>query len=70
MLIDVDISLSPLLDSRGEVEGFVSIARDISRRRRSEEAGFASHLVKPIDAKKLIHLVDALARPGAAASSL
>jgi CheY-like chemotaxis protein/two-component sensor histidine kinase len=39
-------------------------------RRRSEEAGFASHLVKPIDAKKLIHLVDALARPGAAASSL
>jgi two-component system cell cycle sensor histidine kinase/response regulator CckA len=37
-LIDVEISLSPLLDSRGEVEGFVSIARDISRRRRSEEA--------------------------------
>jgi PAS domain S-box-containing protein len=38
MLIDVEISLSPLFDSRGEVEGFVSIARDISRRRRSEEA--------------------------------
>jgi len=37
-LIDVEISLSPLLDSLGEVEGFVSIARDISRRRRSEEA--------------------------------
>jgi len=37
-LIDVEISLSPLFDSRGDVEGFVSIARDISRRRRSEEA--------------------------------
>jgi PAS domain S-box-containing protein len=33
-------------------------------RLRSKEAGFASHLVKPVDAKKLIHLVDALARPG------
>jgi len=30
--------------------------------RRSEEAGFASHLVKPIDARKLIQLVDTLAK--------
>jgi PAS domain S-box-containing protein len=30
--------------------------------RRSAEAGFASHLVKPVDAKKLIQLVDTLAR--------
>jgi PAS domain S-box-containing protein len=30
--------------------------------RRSAEAGFASHLVKPVDAKKLIKLVDTLAR--------
>jgi PAS domain S-box-containing protein len=30
--------------------------------RRSAEAGFASHLVKPVDAKKLISLVDTLAR--------
>jgi signal transduction histidine kinase len=29
-------------------------------RRRSEEAGFASHLVKPVDAKTLIQLVDTL----------
>jgi PAS domain S-box-containing protein len=30
--------------------------------RRSAEAGFASHLVKPVDAKRLIQLVDTLAR--------
>jgi CheY-like chemotaxis protein len=30
--------------------------------RRSEEAGFVSHLVKPVDARTLIGLVDALAR--------
>jgi PAS domain S-box-containing protein len=30
--------------------------------RRSEEAGFVSHLVKPIDARKLIQLVDTLAK--------
>ena len=30
--------------------------------RRSEEAGFASHLVKPIDARKLIQLVDTLSK--------
>ena len=30
--------------------------------RRSEEAGFASHLVKPVDARRLIHLVDTLAQ--------
>ena len=29
---------------------------------RSEEAGFARHLVKPIDARKLIQLVDSLAK--------
>jgi CheY-like chemotaxis protein len=29
--------------------------------RRSDEAGFAFHLVKPVDSHKLIHLVDALA---------
>lgn len=29
--------------------------------RRSEEAGFASHLVKPVDARKLISVVDELA---------
>jgi PAS domain S-box-containing protein len=35
-------------------------------RRRSAEAGFASHLVKPVDAQALIHIVDELARgPGA-----
>jgi CheY-like chemotaxis protein len=31
-------------------------------RRRSAEAGFASHLVKPVDAQTLIHIVDELAR--------
>jgi len=31
-------------------------------RRRSKEAGFASHLVKPVDAETLIKLVDTLAR--------
>jgi CheY-like chemotaxis protein len=31
-------------------------------RRRSEEAGFASHLVKPVDARTLIQLVDELSR--------
>ncbi|HMF44874.1 MAG TPA: PAS domain S-box protein [Polyangia bacterium] len=31
-------------------------------RRRSEEAGFASHLVKPVDGRKLISVVDELAR--------
>jgi PAS domain S-box-containing protein len=31
-------------------------------RRRSEEAGFASHLVKPVDASTLISIVDTLAR--------
>jgi len=31
-------------------------------RRRSEQAGFASHLVKPVDAKTLINLVDSLVR--------
>ena len=30
--------------------------------RRSAEAGFASHLVKPVDARQLVHIVDALAR--------
>jgi PAS domain S-box-containing protein len=30
--------------------------------RRSAEAGFASHLVKPVDGKRLIQLVDTLAR--------
>ena len=30
--------------------------------RRSQEAGFAFHLVKPVDAQRLLHLVDALAR--------
>jgi signal transduction histidine kinase len=29
-------------------------------RRRSEEAGFASHLVKPVDARKLVRLLDQL----------
>jgi CheY-like chemotaxis protein len=29
--------------------------------RRSEEAGFAFHLVKPVDAERLTHLVDGLA---------
>ena len=28
--------------------------------RRSAEAGFASHLVKPVDARHLVHLVDEL----------
>jgi PAS domain S-box-containing protein len=31
--------------------------------RRSEEAGFARHLVKPVDARKLVQLVDTLAAP-------
>jgi PAS domain S-box-containing protein len=31
--------------------------------RRSAEAGFAAHLVKPVDAKKLVNLVEALAKP-------
>ena len=31
-------------------------------RRRSEQAGFASHLVKPVDARTIITLVDSLAR--------
>jgi len=30
--------------------------------RRSEEAGFASHLVKPVDARRLIDIVDELSR--------
>jgi len=30
-------------------------------RRRSEEAGFASHVVKPVDARKLVRLLDQLA---------
>ena len=30
-------------------------------RRRSEEAGFATHLVKPVDAETLVQLVDTLA---------
>jgi CheY-like chemotaxis protein len=30
---------------------------------RSAEAGFTSHLVKPVDVEGLIHLVDALVRP-------
>jgi len=30
--------------------------------RRSAEAGFAAHLVKPVDATKLLQLVDTLAR--------
>jgi CheY-like chemotaxis protein len=29
-------------------------------RRRSQEAGFALHLVKPIDTDTLVHLLDAL----------
>ena len=37
-LIDVEIALSPLFDRSGTVEGYVSIARDVTRRRRSEEA--------------------------------
>ena len=28
--------------------------------RRSAEAGFAAHLVKPVDAERLIRMVDAL----------
>jgi CheY-like chemotaxis protein len=30
--------------------------------RRSQEAGFASHLVKPINGRRLIHLIDTLPR--------
>jgi PAS domain S-box-containing protein len=32
-------------------------------RRRSAEAGFATHLVKPVDAETLVHLVDTLSDP-------
>jgi CheY-like chemotaxis protein len=35
--------------------------------RRSAEAGFASHLVKPVDAKHLVHLVDELGNRARAA---
>ena len=38
-------------------------------RRRSAEAGFASHLVKPVDAKTLVQTVDQLARRTAAPDS-
>jgi CheY-like chemotaxis protein len=31
-------------------------------RRRSDEAGFALHLVKPVDVEKLVHALDALGR--------
>jgi CheY-like chemotaxis protein/two-component sensor histidine kinase len=34
-------------------------------RRRSKEAGFASHLVKPVDAQTVIRLVEALGKTGA-----
>jgi PAS domain S-box-containing protein len=38
-------------------------------RRRSEEAGFASHLVKPVDARTLIDVVDQLTRVAAPAAT-
>ena len=34
---------------------------------RSKEAGFAVHLVKPVDAEQLVHLVETLLRKGARA---
>ena len=37
-LVDVEISLSPMLDPAGELSGYVSIARDIGERKRGEEA--------------------------------
>jgi CheY-like chemotaxis protein len=37
-------------------------------KRRSEEAGFATHLVKPIDAETLRHVVEALVAEGASSS--
>jgi len=36
--------------------------------RRSAEAGFASHLVKPVDARQLVHLVDELGNRARAAA--
>jgi PAS domain S-box-containing protein len=37
-LVDVSLSIFPLTDSRGEVTGIASIARDITERKRAEEA--------------------------------
>ena len=37
--------------------------------RRSAEAGFASHLVKPVDARQLVHLVDELGNRARAAAA-
>ena len=37
-------------------------------RRRSEQTGFASHLVKPVDAERLIDLVEKLAKRTATAT--
>ena len=34
-------------------------------RRRSEQAGFKLHLVKPVSAEMLVHLMDALVEPSA-----
>jgi CheY-like chemotaxis protein len=33
-------------------------------RRRSEEAGFAAHLVKPVDPQRVLSLIDESATPG------
>ena len=34
-------------------------------RRRSEQAGFSMHLVKPVNAEVLVHLLGALVEPSA-----
>jgi diguanylate cyclase (GGDEF)-like protein len=36
--IPIDLAISPLLDASGEVEGFMTIAEDVSERHRLEEA--------------------------------